>query len=76
MYNNIYPYLTQIPPISPRDFLKALKNVKPTVSQETIAKLEEWNSKYGSTVDTNRTIDIDDVANFFDDDDDGDLDDL
>lgn len=57
----------QIPPISPQDFVKALKNVKPTVSQETIIKLDKWNTKFGSSIDTiNNDIDDD----FFNDDND------
>ncbi|KAL7028644.1 hypothetical protein ACKWTF_005935 [Chironomus riparius] len=56
-----------IPPISPKDFVNALKNVKPTVSQETIVKLDKWNSKFGSSIDASSNNDVDD--DFFNDSD-------
>lgn len=36
------------PPLTIRDFMKAVKNVKPAVSQEDIKKSEEWTKEFGS----------------------------
>lgn len=36
------------PPLVLKDFVKAVKNARPTVSQEDLRKSAEWTSEFGS----------------------------
>lgn len=36
------------PPLGLKDFVKAVKGARPTVSQEDIRKSEEWTAEFGS----------------------------
>jgi len=36
------------PPLTLKDFIKAVKNSRPTVSKEDIQKSEEWTRDFGS----------------------------
>ena len=36
------------PPLVVRDFVKAIKGARPTVSQEDIKRSEEWTAEFGS----------------------------
>lgn len=36
------------PPLTVKDFVKAVKGARPTVSQDDIARSEEWTKEFGS----------------------------
>ena len=40
--------ISDIPPISVKDFRNSLQQIRPSVSSETLETLLEWNSTYGS----------------------------
>lgn len=39
----------RVRPIKLSDFEAALRTIRPSVTPETIQKLEQWNAKYGCT---------------------------
>ncbi|KAG5682754.1 hypothetical protein PVAND_012087 [Polypedilum vanderplanki] len=47
----------QIPPISFKHFIKAFRDIKPSVSAETIKVLDDWNSKYGFSANLSQSDD-------------------